>query len=529
MMRIIVGDQEGGTMDQPPRHEPPRATLGRDVKIRRLVTGLWQMADQERDGRPFDLDEAAEALLAYARAGFDCFDMADHYGNAEIVAGMVHRVMREAGETPPTILTKWCPPPGPMTAAVVREAVETALTRLGVATVDVMQFHWWRYENPEYLDALTELMRLREEGLIREIGLTNFDAAHLRMLLSHGIEIASNQVCFSLIDRRAAGDLAAVAAEHDVALLAFGTLAGGFLSDRFVGVTEPDAVADWSRMKYRRFIDAAGGWGPFQTLLVALAGVARKHRVSVANVATAWTLSRPAITATIIGARLTESEHRTDNLRALSLTLDEEDHAAIAAAAHLDPIPGDCGDEYRRAPFLTASGDLSHHLGALPPVFPVATVPGRHGRSRTDSGSIWEAKAGFSRAVRTGRRIHVSGTTATAPDGSPVCPGDAAGQMVYALDKVLAAILSLGGAAEDVVRTRIYLRDVADWEAVSAVHARVFGTIRPANTLIGGIGLIGPYLVEIEADAELDVPGDGAGGGAGDRAKRDGAGDGAGD
>ncbi len=66
---------------------PDRTMLGRDLPIRRLITGLWQMADQERDGKPFDLDAAAEALLAYARAGFDTFDMADHYGSAEIVAG----------------------------------------------------------------------------------------------------------------------------------------------------------------------------------------------------------------------------------------------------------------------------------------------------------------------------------------------------------------------------------------------------------------------------------------------------------
>ena len=147
--------------------QPDRMTLGREVPIRRLITGLWQMADQERDGKPFDLDRAAEALLAYARSGFDTFDMADHYGSAEIVAGMVHKAMREAGETPPTILTKWCPPPGPMTAEVVRKGVETALERLQVDCVDVMQFHWWRYESPEYLDAFEHLMRLREEGLTR--------------------------------------------------------------------------------------------------------------------------------------------------------------------------------------------------------------------------------------------------------------------------------------------------------------------------------------------------------------------------
>ena len=202
---------------------PDRAKLGRNTPVRRLITGLWQMADQERDGKPFDLDAAAEALRDYARAGFDTFDMADHYGNAEIVAGMVHNAMRLDGETPPTILTKWCPEPGPMTAGVVRRGVETALERLQVPSVDVMQFHWWRYESPEYLGALEHLMRLREEGLIREIGLTNFDAAHLRMVVRNGIDIASNQVCFSLLDRRAAGDLSDVARAHDLGLLAFGT------------------------------------------------------------------------------------------------------------------------------------------------------------------------------------------------------------------------------------------------------------------------------------------------------------------
>ena len=485
-------------------HKPPQAKFGRDLQIRRLITGLWQMADQERDGRSIDLDTAAEALLAYARAGFDTFDMADHYGSAEIVAGMVHKAMRVAGETPPVILTKWCPAPGPMDAGIVRRGTETALSRLDVDCIDVMQFHWWRYENPEYLDALTHMMRLRDEGLIREIGLTNFDAAHLSMLLKHGIAIASNQVCFSLLDRRASGELAAVAAEHGVALLAFGTLAGGFLSARSLGAPEPAAIDDWSRLKYKRFIDTAGGWTRFQALLAVVDDIARKHGVSISNVATAWTLAQPGIAATIVGARLTEGEHRADNLRAFSFTLDAADRIAIAAATEaLVPIPGDCGDEYRKPPFLTASGDLSHHLGALPPVFAITEVPGRPGRRRTNSGSIWEAKAGFSRAIRTGNRIHVSGTTATAPNGAPVCPGDLAGQATYALDKVVAAILSLGGKTEDVVRTRIYLRSSDDWEVASRAHARVFGDVRPANTLIGGVDLVGPYLIEIEAEAEV--------------------------
>ncbi len=485
--------------------EPDRTKLGR-LPIRRLVTGLWQMADQERDGKSFDLDKAAEDLLTYARAGFDTFDMADHYGSAEIVAGMVHRAMREANETPPTILTKWCPEPGPMSADVVRKDVETALARLRLDTVDVMQLHWWRYTSPEYLDALEHLMRLREEGLIREIGLTNFDAAHLKMLIGNGIEIASNQVCFSLLDRRAAQDLSEVARQHDVALLAFGTLAGGFLSSRWAGKEEPGEIADWSRMKYKRFIDAAGGWPLYQRLLATLGNVAQKHGVSTSNVASAWVLDHDAVRATIIGVRLGESQHRDDNLKALALKFDDDDRAAIRAATNaLTGIPGDCGDEYRKPPFLTASGDLSHHLNALPPVFAVSDVSGRANRARADSGSIWEEKAGFARAVRDGQHIAVSGTTATTPGGDPVCPADAEGQAVYILDKILAAIESLGGTVADVIRTRIYLRNADDWQTVSAVHARVFADVRPANTLIGGVELIGPYDVEIEADAVLDA------------------------
>lgn len=464
-----------------------------------IITGLWQMADQERDGKPFDLDAAAEALVAYGRDGFLTFDMADHYGSAEIVAGRAAKLLEQDGPRP-TIMTKWCPPPGPMDLDTVRAGVERALDRIGTDRIDLMQFHWWRYESPEYLDAMSGLMQLRSEGLIGEIGVTNFDAPHLRLLAKHGIEVVSNQVSFSLVDRRAAGALSVACDETGARLLAYGTLCGGFLSDRWVGQPEPQDIPDWSRMKYKRFIDTAGGWARFQTLLATLKSVADKHVASVSNVASRWVLDHAAVASVIVGARLGEGEHRADNRRLLSLALDDEDRAAIDAA-RMDPIPGDCGDEYRRPPFLTASGDLSHHLDALPPVHTV--VQTRPGRSRADSGSVWEEICGFSRATRSGNRILVSGTTATDPHGNPVCEGDPEGQAVYILDKIIASVTSLGGTPEDIVRTRIYMVDLTGWEGVSRAHAQILGHVRPANTLIGIGGLIGPYLVEIEAEAEL--------------------------
>ena len=122
------------------------------------------------------------------------------------------------------------------------------------------------------------------------------------------------------------------------------------------------------------------------------------------------------------------------------------------------------------------------------------------GRQSVSSGTVWESMAGYSRAVRVGDRILVSGTTATGPDGL-VGADDPAAQARYAIDKIEAAIRQLGGRLEDVVRTRVYVSDIAHWEAVARTHGERFGHIRPANTLVEA-RLVGPeYVVEIEAEA----------------------------
>ena len=476
---------------------PPRSVLPGGTDIARMVVGLWQVADIEKSGVTLDPERAADDLAGYAAAGFDTFDMADHYGSAEVITGaLLRRYLADR----PTAFTKWCPPPGPMTAAILRAGVQERLDRLGVGCVDLLQFHWWTFEHPGWLDALHHMAALRDEGLIGEIGVTNFDAAHLGLALADGVPVATNQVSFSLVDRRAAGALSDLCAARGVKLLAYGTLCGGFLSERWLGKPEPVVIADWSKAKYKRFIDAAGGWAAFQGLLLAVAGIARRHGVSVANVATAWVLGHTAVAAAIVGARLGEAEHRSDNLRAFGVVLDEADHAALAVAfAAMTPIPGDCGDEYRKPPYLTASGDLSHHLDGIAPAYDAFPLGHRTG-VRVSSGSRWEPVAGYSRAIRVGDTIRVSGTTATDGADRVVAPGDAGAQTVYVLDKIAGALVAAGGRIEDVVRTRIYLRDPAACEAVSRAHGRVFGDIRPANTLVVA-GLIGAYEVEIEATA----------------------------
>jgi len=483
---------------------PERTSLAPGLEISRIVTGLWQVADMERAG-PLDPERAAQALAGYAEAGFDSFDMADHYGSAEILAGRflagAARGEFKLGPERPTAFTKWCPEPGAMTPKIVRAGVERARQRLGVATIDLLQLHWWQFEHPGYLDAMAALEGLRRDGLIAHLGVTNFDTDHLRVLVKQGHGIASNQVCFSLLDRRAAGAMTAFCLEHGIGLLAYGTLGGGFLSDRWVGAAQPE-VDDWSKQKYQRFVAVLGGWDVLQAILAALAEVAQKHEVSVANVATRWVLEQPAVRAIIVGARLGEREHRADNLRLFRFALDGDDHARIdRALADAGPIPGDCGDEYRRPPFLTASGDLRHHLEGLAKVYAAVPVEGRPDRLRVDTGSVWEGIGGYSRAVRVGDRILVSGTTATHGSGEVVCKGDPQGQAVYILDKIAASIAALGGTMADVVRTRIFLRDVDQWQAVAEVHGRRFAGIRPANTLVEAARLVGDFEVEIEAEA----------------------------
>ncbi len=485
---------------------PERIELAPGLEISRLVTGLWQIADMEKDGRQLDLDALALDMKAYAEAGFDSFDMADHYGSAEDIAGRFHALHRsgKVAASRPAIFTKWCPVPGAMTRDVVRTAVTRAQTRLRTDKIDLMQLHWWMFQHPGWIDAMKELAALRAEGVIGHLGTTNFDTDHLRLLHHHGIPLASNQVCLSLLDRRAAGELSAFCTASGIRLLAYGTLAGGLLTEKWHGKPQPSGseVSDWSTMKYLRFVEQIGGWPVLQKILDALALIAGKHKVSMGNVATRWVLEQKAVAAVIVGARLGERQHRADNARIFSFVLDAEDHAILdEALSFTTRIPGDCGDEYRKAPFLTASGDLSHHLAAFPKVFQAQEVPGKPGRLRLDTGSVWESLAGYSRAMRIGDRILVSGTTATHGTGEIVAPGYAGSQAVYILDKIRASIEALGGTMEDVVRTRVYLRDQSRWEEVSCVHGRVLGHVRPANTLLEVSALIGRYDVEIEAEA----------------------------
>jgi enamine deaminase RidA (YjgF/YER057c/UK114 family) len=127
-------------------------------------------------------------------------------------------------------------------------------------------------------------------------------------------------------------------------------------------------------------------------------------------------------------------------------------------------------------------------------------------RTRYASGTPWEPKVGYSRAVRVGDRIYVSGTTATAADGSLVGRGDAYAQTVQALDNIERALAALGSRREDIVRVRVYVTDIGDFEAIARALGERFREVRPANTLVQVAALIDPAMkVEVDADAEVSA------------------------
>ncbi|CAL5352629.1 unnamed protein product [Camellia sinensis] len=329
------------------------------LDICRVVNGMWQTSGGW--GR-IEQDSAVNAMLQYADSGLTTFDMADIYGPAEDLYGIfINRVRRER---PPEFLetvrglTKWVPPPVKMTSSYVRQNIDISRKRMDVPSLDMLQFHWWDYSNRGYLDALKHLTDLKEEGKIKTVALTNFDTERLQIILENGIPVVSNQVQHSLVDMRPQQKMAELCQLTGVKLITYGTVMGGLLSEKFLdtNLTIPFAgppLNTPSLQKYKRMVDAWGGWSLFQTLLQTLKKVASKHGVSIPAVAVKYVLDQPAVAGSMVGVRLGLSEHIKESSAVFSLVLDEDDVSSIQEVQKkgkdLLRIIGDCGDEYRRA------------------------------------------------------------------------------------------------------------------------------------------------------------------------------------
>jgi aryl-alcohol dehydrogenase-like predicted oxidoreductase len=335
--------------------EASKLQLTPDLRICRVLNGMWQVSGAH--GR-IDPAAAIRNMFDYLDAGFTTWDLADHYGPAEDFIGEFRCQLAasrgEAALSGVQAFTKWVPRPGPMTRQIVENNISRSLQRMDVEALDLLQFHWWDYADRRYLDALTHLAQLRDEGKIKHLALTNFDIERLKLIVDQGIRVVSNQVQHSLIDLRPQAQMAQFCQEHDIWLLTYGTLGGGLLSQKYLGQPEPGRAAlnTASLQKYKQMVDAWSGWGLFQELLTSLKEVADKHGVSIANIAVRYILERPAVAGVIAGVRLGLTDHRADNARVFDFQLDSEGYervqSVLSRSRDLYRIIGDCGSEYRR-------------------------------------------------------------------------------------------------------------------------------------------------------------------------------------
>jgi aryl-alcohol dehydrogenase-like predicted oxidoreductase len=326
-----------------------------DLNICRVLNGMWQMSGYHGRINP---PQAIQSMFQYLDAGYTTWDLADHYGPAEDFIGEFSRQLKDTrGQEALSNLqafTKWVPKPTPMTKQLVADNINISLKRMDVESLDLLQFHWWEYRDESYLDALQYLAELQQEGKIKHLALTNFDTKHLKIITEAGIKIVSNQVQFSVVDRRPQVEMIEFCQQHDIQLLAYGTLCGGLISEQYLGPREPQIfqLNTASLKKYKNIINAWGSWNLFQELLTNLKKIADKHQVSIANVAVRYILEQPTVAGTIVGARLSISEHLEDNAKVFDFNLDREDYQKIDAVSqksrNLYQLIGDCGDEYRR-------------------------------------------------------------------------------------------------------------------------------------------------------------------------------------
>ena len=322
----------------------PRARLAPGYTVSCLLKGGWQLAGGHG---PVDAAAALADMDRFVDAGITTFDCADIYTGVEALIGeWMKRRRPQAAAVPVQVHTKYVPDldrlPTHSRVDVVR-GVDRSLARLGVERLDLVQLHWWDYDLPGYVDAAAWLDEQRRAGKIRHVGLTNFDQTRVAEIVAAGIPVVSHQVQYSVLDRRPAIAVAAQCAREGIGLLCYGALAGGFLSDRYLGGPDPASpLENRSLVKYRLIIDEFGGWDRFQDMLAALGEVAARHGVGIGAVAIRWVLDQPGVSGVIVGAR--HARHLDQARQACVLALDDHDRAAIGRVQSASRGPN--GDVY---------------------------------------------------------------------------------------------------------------------------------------------------------------------------------------
>lgn len=323
----------------------PRVELADGYAVPRMITGAWQLSAGHARV-PIEREAIFATFATLVENGFTAFDCADIYTGVEDLLGDFLRTMPADVRDTVQIHTKLVPDRDDLASvdrAYVERIVDRSLARLGVERLDLVQFSWWDYAVPGYVEMAGWLSDLQAAGKVRLIGVTNFDVPRVREIVEGGVRVVSNQVQYSPLDARPEGGMVDLCREHDIELLCYGGLAGGFLSSPWLDAPEPpENPANRSLVKYALIIDDFGGWDLYQDLLRALDDVAKKHDTAISTVALRWLLDRPQVGAAIVG--VSRTDHIRQNLDAFALCLDDEDRRRIGAV--LERRTGPAGDVF---------------------------------------------------------------------------------------------------------------------------------------------------------------------------------------
>lgn len=218
------------------------------------------------------------------------------------------------------------------TKRFVRSRIEKSSARLGYQRgepLDCVQFFWQDYAEPGYVETVQELVAAAEDGLIRCVGVTNFDTKRLREMTDAGVRISLNQIQYSVLDPRPEMHMTQFCLDHDIGIIAFGTVAGGLLSNTYLGARPSDVKLNtYSNQKYASIVRERGGWEWYQSLLQLLDRIARQYTdVGIAEVSTRYILQQESVKAVIIGAR--NARHIDQHKKLFSFSLTSSDVSEI--------------------------------------------------------------------------------------------------------------------------------------------------------------------------------------------------------
>lgn len=309
-----------------------RIELQPGYTISRVIKGGWHLAGGHGN---ISEEQALVDMHHFVKAGITTFDCADIYTGVEELIGKFRKKYEDefrSGELSPIqVHTKYVPDYNALATLRKEDTIriiDRSLKRLGVEQLDLVQFAWWDYQFPKYLETAVHLSELQKSGKIRFLGVTNFDTKRIREMLDAGVTIASNQVQYSLLDHRVEKNMTALAKEHNIPYLCYGTVAGGFLSDRYLNAPDPiPPYENRSLTKYRLIIDEFGGYELFQEALQVLRMIADKYQVGITEVACNYILQKQMVGGIIVGSR---NRNHLESLQKLdSFTLNQNDHAKI--------------------------------------------------------------------------------------------------------------------------------------------------------------------------------------------------------